>query len=131
MVIAIGLFDRRPVIEVRKHEFISPPPVFAGEEVMVQWKIVELRSGCEGVVYPIWIDSAGNRHQSKRAYVPIHEDRGDEIQVFTAPRMVPAAMVPGLATYTVTVKRWCNPLQWLWPMKDKLPEVTFTVVPRP
>jgi hypothetical protein len=131
---SIMLLDRRPAVAVLSHKFITPSPIFAGDNVRVEWEIVDLRLGltgqsCGGTVYVIWIDSEGKRHYpSKPFYVPLHEVREGHKQTFVSPRMVPADMPPGESIYTVTVDRDCNPLQrWLWPMRDSLPEVKFTV----
>ena len=131
----ILLCDRRPAVDVLTHRFISTPPIFAGADVQVQWTIVDLRSGCEGLVHIIWIDSFGRRHPpqpDRTIHVPVHEIREGKEQVFTARRKVPDDMPPGASVYTVSVDRSCNPLQkWLLPMREKLPEVKFTVAERP
>ena len=135
-IVIIGIGDRREAVKVTAHHFISDPPIFAGSNVQVEWSVIDLRNGwtgqsCGGTVYIIWIDSLGRRHPYTPFSVPIHEVREGMEQTFTAPRIVPFDMPPGDAVYTVFVDRYCNPLQWLFPMRDKLPEVKFTVSPSP
>jgi hypothetical protein len=139
-VVLIAIFDRRPAVKVTTHHFISSPPIFAGADVFVEWKIIDLRhsqvtgQSCEGLVYVIWIDSAGRKHPpvpNRSFRVPVHEVREGYEQTFTAPRRVPEDMPLGDAIYMVAVDRWCNPLQELFPMREMLPEVRFVVEPKP
>ena len=138
-IIVVGILlavfgNRRPSVGIESHVFTSPPPFRAGAKVTVQWEIKDLRTGllgesCTGVVYVIWIDSVGKSHPAKPFPVPIHAVTGKP-QTFSASRKIPDDMPPGEAIYTVTVDRGCNPLQqFLLPMREKLPEIRFTVAP--
>lgn len=126
-IFLILLFDRRQAVETLTIRFVSAP-VVAGKPVMVQWTVIERRHGCAGKVYPIWIDSSGTVFDAKVDIVPFRDVKGDDPQTFRRPRIVPIGLMPGDATFAPWAERWCNPVQeWLWPMRDELPKVKFTV----
>lgn len=143
---AIALLDRRPVVEAMSIRFNVgqrfnvaqlPTPILAGDKVTIQWVVKELRHGCGGRIYPMWIDSEGGVYGAQDAPdpVPIRYSDVETPQTFYRPRMVPPELKPGPATFAPRAERWCptgNFLQqYLWPIRDKLPEVKFTVAPRP
>ena len=133
----IAVFDRRASVETLSIRFVSGP-VVAGERVIVQWTVKELRGAwgggsCGGLIYPRWIDSSGavSDNSLQPDAIPFREFRGSEPQTFQRPRLVPPELMPGEATFAPWTIRWCNPLQkWIWPMRDELPKVHFTVSPK-
>lgn len=112
-------------------------PIHAGDPVEIQWIVRELRHGCGGIIYQVWIDSEGAVYgaQDPSTPVPVRYNVTDKPQTFYRTRIVPSEMKPGDATFAPVAERWCpagNFLQkHVWPIKEKLPEVKFTVAPRP
>jgi hypothetical protein len=131
-IIGIALLDRRPVIEATLLDFERKPAVFyPGEEVKIKWSAKELRRGCGGEIYPLWIDSTGTVVDTPPDPVPVRYPG----QANGRPRKVPSILKPGNAIFAPQAYRWCpagNFLQhYLWPIHEKLPEVKFTVVEKP
>ena len=138
-IAAIALLDRRQVVEAMSIRFNVgqlAKPIYAGDKVTIQWVVKELRHGCGGRIFPMWIDSEGGVYgaQDLPDPVPIRYNDNEAPQTFYRPRMVPPELKPGPATFAPRAERWCpagNFLQqYLWPIKDKLPEVKFTVAAR-
>ena len=137
--VAFALGDRRQVVDPISIKFDIPEgqPIYPGQMVTVQWVTQEFRHGCGGEVRQLWVDGTGGVVDNLAVEpVPLRYKIDDEKpETFYRERRVPSILRPGPgAVFAPRVSRWCpdwNVLQrYVWPMREKLPEVKFTVSPR-
>jgi len=117
------LLDRAPPYE-RQSGRIVPENPKAGDTVAVHWTGERVRS-CFGTVNRIIIDSSGVIHAFE-AVDAVYADATQGkllVREFTLPTQLPE----GPAIYRATSLYVCNPVQRLWPIHFRGPDVKFNV----
>lgn len=125
------LLDRRSCIEIRQIE-VLPPVVRPGELTVIRLGVGDYNT-CYGEIHRIMVDSLGTNFDmgsftSVLSYLPTE----DSHLIYAVPFHVPLGVAPGPAQYFSHSIRWRNFVQyWVWPMRDTIGPVKFTVQPLP
>lgn len=106
---------------------IFPPSVRAGDTVLVTWTATELR-GCEGTIYRRFIDSQGTIFEIAPVPSIYRGLLTSGKKTFSSSIAIPHGLASGPAAYTGTREYRCNPLHWIWPIREKVAPTHFTVI---
>jgi hypothetical protein len=121
----IMLFDTRPVIHIT-NAWIEPDPAAPGQTIRLTWTAVEKRS-CSGSVQLTITDSAHQVFYYTAKPTIYHEAKDSTPVTFINELTLPISIRPGPAIYSSYVTRWCNPLQYLWPITEPRRTINFTI----
>jgi hypothetical protein len=122
--------DRRPGY-IELNGATAPEPVKVGGELTIDISIVVLREGCSGVFQREIVDATGHIWiYAERPGQFTRMNLGEHKDVSTAfPYILPTGIAVGPAvTYTRFIFH-CNPLEDLFPIYYRSPDVKFTVIP--
>ena len=102
---------------------VVPDPAPDGAQVSVHWNMTVNRT-CPGMVQRQVIDA----HDIIHNYDPVLAASGFAVKPdFWVTFQLPINMPPGPARYRVHAEYYCNPLQYIWPLRVTTPEIMFTL----
>jgi hypothetical protein len=125
---AIMLLDRRDPITIEAVS-LTPTIARAGDTLTMRWRATVHRSGCDGIVVRRYISSVDHVVRETVGMAAVFRGQGGKVEDFEIQFHIPNNLGPGPYTYEPVIKRWCNPLQKLWPILTYQQPVAFTVVP--
>ncbi len=102
---------------------VHPDPAPEGAQISVCWKMVVNRI-CPGLIQRQIIDAHGEVHN----YDPVSAVSAEDVRdPFCVTFRLPLGLPPGPSRYRAHAAYYCNPLQYVWPLRVATPEVSFTL----
>lgn len=126
----MALFSRGPVVEVVDLQMV-PDEAGTGDQIQLEWRVREHRTGCGGEVHRRFVDHTGRIIEFVVSSTVIHDlPTSAIVQPYSTTLTIPRGLQPGLIRYEPKVFRWCNWVQKLvWQMQDPPLSVPFTLTP--
>lgn len=102
--------------------YVKPNPAPNGSQISVCWKL-RIKRFCPGTIQRQIIDSRDEVHNYDPILAADEVDVGDP---FCVTFKLPAGLSPGIDRYRVHATYYCNPLQYVWPLRATTPEIPFS-----
>ena len=118
------VFDSSPCVEITRAR-MEPNVVQSGGTVRIIWQ-ASGKQRCEGYIIRRFIDSSNVIYETVRDSVVYREPRAGQTEITSVLITIPQ-MPPGPAIYAPVVYRWRNPIQQMWPTREVIQPIKFTV----
>lgn len=125
----VGYWTQQRDLPVQSKVIEVVGPTYPGGRLLVRWQVYR-EDSCAATKQEIIIDAGNVRWVLKAIYFP-QPPGGPGFDNFISQTELPSDIPLGDATLRVSIAFVCNPVHLLWPVVNRIPDIPFTVIPRP